>query len=556
MSNQFKSSEYGVSVNSKSTIVPSDHQQKYRDGETMRFEIPPFMSYIDPRQSYLKLKLSIQNAEATNHIRLKLNKLVGAQGIIDRIRIYDGNSQVQLENIENYAELAHLTNHYTSNESITAKRSLLEGLEETETFSEGQFFNAYPADSGIGVPINASVDMNPNSLEIAMPLHSGVLGGKKLFPVELFDGLRCEIDLNNAGKFLQNFSPCGLATDVGGAPWANGTAIVTAVGSATVALLPNQVGGAGVGVPVGDTDNCNADNLSSMNNLRVGDTLSGITANGAVQVLGVVASFVEVAMAGVFPAPHIEVTLTAPYNPVAAINNLPVWTTGTAPLGNVFVSSSQYNDNIPRVNIENVELIVKQVSPPQSMIDQYAKQIATPQGVSYDIMTYSTYRNNIQASENVSQVQIPSYNSRVKGVLCCPMDNGLPTNLTTNNLKTTLDNIKQYQFYINGQPQPTRAVPTFQYSALLPTISQIALWELEKTLATCKKEVRNLGQPEDNFAIGRALARYGGCYNLKEVGGLSLKQEYTNPTKNKLLLTFVGHLRKLVVNTSGKIVEL
>ena len=53
---QFTASPFDTSVESKSTIVPSDRQQKYRDGETIRFEVPEFMSFIDPRQTYLKLK--------------------------------------------------------------------------------------------------------------------------------------------------------------------------------------------------------------------------------------------------------------------------------------------------------------------------------------------------------------------------------------------------------------------------------------------------------------------------------------------------------------------
>ena len=225
MYNMFQSSPYATTVGSKSTIVPSDHQQDYRDGETMRFEVPSFMSYIDPRQSYLKFQLGITNTTATNHIRLKLDPSVGAQGVIDRIRIYDGNSQIQLENLENYAEFVATKNHYTRNESIQNKRELLEGLETAKLFTEGQLFNAYP-ETPVGQIIDASVDMNPNTIEIAMPLHSGVLGGSSLFPVELFDGLRMEIDLNNAGKFLKNFNEVGLAADVGGTPFANGTAIV------------------------------------------------------------------------------------------------------------------------------------------------------------------------------------------------------------------------------------------------------------------------------------------------------------------------------------------
>ena len=89
-----------------------------------------------------------------------------------------------------------------------------------------------------------------------------------------------------------------------------------------------------------------------------------------------------------------------------------------------------------------------------------------------------------------------------------------------------------------------------------PTCNQVALWELQKALSTSGVKVRDLEKPETAFAIGRALARYNGVYNLKDVGGLALKQEYSGSTKNKLLITFIGSLRRLTINSSGKIVEL
>jgi hypothetical protein len=547
---QFSASPFDNTVNSKSTIVPSDHQQRYRDGETIRFEIPEFMSYIDPRQTYLKLKISIENINS--EIRMKLNQGVGAQGLINRLRIYDLQSTVQLENRENYAEFVNMSNHYTKNESITAKRELLEGLELTNEFSEGQLFNCYPLDA-IGVVVNAVVNMNENSLEIAMPLHSGVIGSdnKKLFPVGLVGGLRVEIDLNNSGKILQNFNDVGLANSIGGKPWANGTLIATPAGSNQIALWPTGVGN----VPFGDPTHSPANSNLDMSNLKIGATVTGILTNLTTAVLGVVASFTRIAQAGAFTQEHIVITLTAPYAPVGVPEQLPVWVAG-ATAGSVYISSAQFLDVTPRLVIEDVELIVKQVQPPASMIKAYEKQLLSKEGVSINIMTYQTFRNNIQSSENVSQVQIPSYNTQAKGILCLPMDNSESQNLTTNNLNTSVDTIKEYQFYLDGMPQPTRAVPTSSLSLNPQTSAQIALWEVEKTLATCGQDVRELSQSWDHFVVGRALARYGGVYDLQSVGGISLKQEYTNPIRNKLLLSYVGHIRKLIINADGKRIEL
>ena len=66
--------------------------------------------------------------------------------------------------------------------------------------------------------------------------------------------------------------------------------------------------------------------------------------------------------------------------------------------------------------------------------------------------------------------------------------------------------------------------------------------------------VKNLDHQSDNFVIGRALARYGGVYPLVKDGGFQLRVNYkSNPTpqKNKLFITYVGGLRRLVVGSGG-----
>ena len=58
----FVASQNNKTIPSKSTFSPSDHQLEYRDGETIRFEIPAFNAFIDPRQSYLTFKVRVENA--------------------------------------------------------------------------------------------------------------------------------------------------------------------------------------------------------------------------------------------------------------------------------------------------------------------------------------------------------------------------------------------------------------------------------------------------------------------------------------------------------------
>jgi hypothetical protein len=67
--------------------------------------------------------------------------------------------------------------------------------------------------------------------------------------------------------------------------------------------------------------------------------------------------------------------------------------------------------------------------------------------------------------------------------------------------------------------------------------------------------VKQLDYQEENFFIARALARYGTIYNLAEDGNISLRVEYDAPVLNKLMISYVGGLRRLIVNSSGKYIE-
>ena len=55
----FTASPYQQTIPSRSTFAPSDHQLSYKSSSTLRFEIPQFLAFIDPRQSYLKFNIKV-----------------------------------------------------------------------------------------------------------------------------------------------------------------------------------------------------------------------------------------------------------------------------------------------------------------------------------------------------------------------------------------------------------------------------------------------------------------------------------------------------------------
>ena len=178
------------------------------------------------------------------------------------------------------------------------------------------------------------------------------------------------------------------------------------------------------------------------------------------------------------------------------------------------------------------------------------------EGMSIDLWSYDTYRNNVQSGEVISQINIPSYNERVKSVLTLPYNNTLTHSLWENNLTTVLDGIQSYVWYLDGLPQPTKAVETDRMSLDPPQIDQVALWEQEKALSSCGVAVSKLTSQDKFWFIPRALARYNGVYDLKDKGSIQLKTTYSAPAVNKLLISFICHVRRVVVSSMGKYVEL
>ena len=244
----FVSSQYNKTIPSKSSFVPSDNQLEYADGQTIRFEIPAQIApFIDPRQTYLKYKIQVVNAPGV----VTFSKKCGIHSIIDQVRVYDATQNLQLETIQNYAELAEKLHYYSENKSIRNKRGITELVEYTSrdvfqnTLADGVLYDNRPsrnADNTMlykgyltgsaatysnagklsvktdGTAINNFTGLeNSNECEVAQRIYSGVIGAlsTKMFPVMLTKGLRIEIDTNPAAKALQLWAGNGIMNDTG-----------------------------------------------------------------------------------------------------------------------------------------------------------------------------------------------------------------------------------------------------------------------------------------------------------------------------------------------------
>ena len=110
------------------------------------------------------------------------------------------------------------------------------------------------------------------------------------------------------------------------------------------------------------------------------------------------------------------------------------------------------------------------------------------------------------------------------------------------------DHMSNYQWFYNGQLNPNRKVDVSKTSTG-QSISQQGTIELEKALAMAGIRPLSFANYLSNACIGRALSLQDGVYDTRGRDfNLQCSYEKTQaPTKNKLWMNFVHHIRRLVI---------
>tara|TARA_R110000803_G_scaffold115427_2_gene183924 strand:- start:8718 stop:10505 length:1788 start_codon:yes stop_codon:yes gene_type:complete len=592
----FEAEEVTKAIPSRSSYAPSDKQKAYKAGDTLRFHIPAFQAFIDPRQTTLNFKVKIGGTAGLPLVRFS-NKC-GLHSIIENIRIMDANTNTVLESLMNYGEMSQKLHLYSENRSIRNKRALIEGLEYTSRDWDSELYDNEPArnshesqlfdvsfrydksTNGFGDPITVTATADPNTIEVSLHLYSGVIGSlsQKVYPAMITDGLRIEIDTCRPQKCLELWTAQGFTADDGG--------IVTseiAKDSARFCIIQGDVSTA---TPVTYIDlHCEKNpgydqdptatntptqlaldsgstavknGLSGAVNLMVGKPLWGYdNANPPVWrqlgvITGVASNYATEDSGGEV---SVRVFVSGGING-DQISGGPGGGTGSIGRQNSCgIRQVDWGSAQPDIVISDLQFIVKTLQPPQSYISSMLKQIATEEGVQYDYLTMDTYRNNVLAGEKVVQINIPTINHMATSIMTLPINNSLSQRYYHHNLDTIIDDADNYNYLIDNKLVPTRRVRLSQLSQTVPKTEQVALFESEKSLTSIKIHPKNLDFQEDNFFIGRGLGRYGGVYNLAATGNASLRLEYTNPLKNKLMVSYIGGIRRLTINRNGRTVQ-
>ena len=222
--------------------------------------------------------------------------------------------------------------------------------------------------------------------------------------------------------------------------------------------------------------------------------------------------------------------------------------------------------------------MVQQLQMPQGYTQKMMSMMKEGGSMNYDFLSFSNFKSSQLAGDVVSNIRLPLNMTRAKAILAVPTDatvysgsNRISGNGTylvyqeggTQNtadkqefsdksgLVGISDNISDYQFFYDGKLNPSRRVDCKKTSSQY-SISQQPLIELEKALAMSNITPFSFRDFNNNFVIGRALSLHNGVYNT--VGrdfNLQVNYEGAAPTKNKLWMSFISHIRRIEFKGSG-----
>ncbi len=594
----FFTAEQKIPIGQKKISVRAENGLEYSLGQKIDFVIPGGIGYMMPSETYLrfdvKIKLPTQQNVSGTTTRLSLDHETGANVLIRDIRISSGGAQnVILEEIQNANILTSLKYDYETNETLRSKRALTEGsldqdpkcrgtLGGTKSVGKNTTSNPYYENS-------ATVsDSTMQTVKALLKIPGGIFGNDKVYPLQLTDGLRIEILLEDGSRVFRqaetvirdkNINANPLFHSINGSFDGPQNWDTDATGSNTTTTVYLQKANNQSGVL--NCPFCIGEELGFFNSATGSDTTDKLTSSEA-SVDGAVISAIDYVSAGADSNDAgglIKLTLKGTCTNAAAASASV--TSAFSAYSRGVIRSTAYD---PTLTIDNVELLVQQVMMPTGYTQKMQSMLKAGGQLRYDFLSFTNYKYSQLAADRVANIRLPLVESRAKSILAIPTDatvysskaaieadttytinnnvndcNGTQggavfakNNSTRSGLVGVTDNATAYQFVYAGKLNPSRKVPLDRVS--VNTSGNLALnqqWciEAEKSLYMAGIDCLSFQKYQDNFFIGRALSLSNGVYDARG-RDFNLQIEYTGttaPTQPKLWNCFCAHLRSIVV---------
>lgn len=534
-------------VATKTISVKPEAQVDYnpKSMNQVRWLIPQYVGFFDPRQTMMKYNLRMSGRGYA-----KPDAMAGVHSLWRDIRVRDGTGAAELEMLQDYNVFTAQWWHYTTNESINHKRDLFEGRSANYDLNNQLYFEA-PGDWASN-PVTATTDRK--TLEIEQPIHSGILGGNKVFPVVATKGLRVEMTLDDVQRSLVNTTdggtssiPCALKVAKAAAndnKAAIGDAFTVAVKSTA---LP--AGAFGVSRNAEPTNN---------NPFDIGDPLYISLADGTQEkLLGIITQFDKDGdndlVISYIPTRANGVALGTDYPIDSKLyyknsDRVSGYTATNVPAQQVADAAQQIS-----YTISNLEMLLLQVQPPAEYAQDLQTQINSEKGLSMDYRTHTLYRFNLTTLNGLTNQLIPAQQTRAYSVFSLPLAQSAQNNVDVSSFRGQTNGCQNYQYTFGGSLIPDRPISLVRYNQNPQRTDALHVIELEKALMNANYGVRNLLAVPRHFIIGRAFSKSNQVFNLSDAS-LSLRVEYSGATEEKLFEHFVCYLKRVNISANGVMV--
>ena len=231
-----------------------------------------------------------------------------------------------------------------------------------------------------------------------------------------------------------------------------------------------------------------------------------------------------------------------------------------------------------KYEISNAEIVVAKVECDSRYEEGMVCKMREGGSIELDIHSCTNIKHSLLASNRQATVNLACSNTRVKSTIVMATDatvyntaqliGGLEAvydieNTTTmdnrlHSIRTgqtgIIDQLSNYQMLVDQKLVPSRPIVVSKINKGVSITAQ-PLIELEKALKQAGIQPRSFVEYNRNFLIGRAYALDNGVANLNNVSN-QLQLQYNEstvagvdrpPTKDKLLMAFMFHLRRITI---------
>jgi len=548
-----------IPVEQTSQSVRSDNSREYEAGQVIRLDIPSTVGMINPEECYLSFDVLIQGTGADT-TRLSLDPKIGAHSLIRDLKIYSlGDSNQLLEEITNYNHYVSIKYDYSSSDSKDGFNAIQNGAvfpdplfnQDTDTgiyqYDNNNFATNPYYKSDLTADEKTAIDNKTvyTPAKVHLKLESGLFQSMKALPVNLMQGLRLEITLEDNSKVFRNLSAVNPNVDkLKAKGLINGStyAVDTANASDYEYTLKNTNG------------NLNAGQVAlvpgeKVNFFRHTDGKKGLVADAEIDVIKKDGTNIKIKF-------KADSTIQS-----AAEIGAGGLTTDAYSLYSVSADDAAFK---PTYKVSNVDFYIQTLtttSQQMASIEQGMKEGGT---LVYDFLAVQNYKYSQVASDIVLNMRLPISNSRCKAILCQPTDANIYTtgnrvngnltyqitanNYSVNPFEGIWDNAQDYQFYYE-KLQPNRKIDV---SKTKTAVQAQHLIELEKALDNAHIPVTSFKKFRDNFVIGRAFGVNENAVYDPRNKDFSVQVNYSSaPSKAHLWNNFVIHIKSIEISKDG-----